>query len=434
MKLFEHQIEGLKKAEGQNHTAFYWDMGLGKTFAGSEKMMELGKKINLVVCQKSKIDDWFEHLDSNYPNCDIANLTTETGMSFFMEKFEAGDQIVGIINYDLIWRRPELMQLHDFTLLLDESSLIQNETAKRSKFILKMKPANVILLSGTPTGGKYEKLWSQMHLLGWPISKDLYWKQFVNVDYLDTVEGRSIPIVKGYKNVDRLKRKMAQYGCQFLKTDEVFDLPQQNFQKVRIAASKEYRTFRKDRIVMFEDPYDRENAYTLVGDTTLTKMLYERQLCGQYSQSKLKAFADLVESTEDRLIVFYNFTAELDRMQQVLLNIDFYGYSRRFSVVNGQHKHLYNYENQSDSITFVQYQAGAMGLNLQKACRMIFFTLPLSSELYEQAKKRIHRIGQDRPCFYYQLIVKGSIEEDILATLEMRKDYTEKLFEKDEAM
>jgi SNF2 family DNA or RNA helicase len=330
---------------------------------------------------------------------------------------------VGVINYDLIWRRKELLKLQNFTLMLDESSLIQNETSKRSRFILKLKPRNVILLSGTPTGGKYEKLWSQMHLLGWDISKKLYWNQYVNVEYLDLMEGKSIPVVTGYKNVDRLKRKMAEHGCQFLKTDEVFDLPDQVFQKIRIPASKEYKKFHKDRIITIEDE-------TLVGDTTLTKMLYERELCGQFSKAKLKAFTDLVESTEDRLIVFYNFTEELERMQDALLKIDFHDYSQRFSVVNGQVKALQNYEDKSNSITFIQYQAGAMGLNLQKASRMIFFTLPLSSELYEQAKKRIHRIGQNKPCFYYQMICKGTVEEKILKTLEMRKDYTRKLFEK----
>ena len=76
-----------------------------------------------------------------------------------------------VINYELAFRRKELLDLEHFTLMLDESSLIQNENAKRSKFILKLKPDNVILLSGTPTGGKYEKLWSQMKLLGWNISK-----------------------------------------------------------------------------------------------------------------------------------------------------------------------------------------------------------------------------------------------------------------------
>lgn len=426
MKLYPHQIEGLKATEGMNHVAYYWDMGLGKTFEGSAKMFQLGAKVNLIVCQKSKIDDWRSHIFCNHMSDTdfLYDLTDQIGFMNFIEKctldFFKEKVKVGIINYDLIWRRKELLKLTDFTLMLDESSLIQNETAKRSKFILKMQPKNVILLSGTPTGGKYENLWSQMHLLGWNISKQLYWKQYVEVEYLDTMEGRSIPIVKGYKNVDRLKRKMNEYGCQFLKTDEVFDLPSQTFSKVRIPASKEYRIFRKEKIVQIGET-------ELVGDTTLTRMLYERMLCGIYSEAKLKAFTDLVESTEDRLVVFYNFQAELIQMKKSIAGIN-----RSKSYVNGDKKNLKHYEEHSDSITFIQYQAGAMGLNLQKANKIIYFTLPLSSELYEQSKKRIHRIGQDQPCFYYQLIVKGSIEEKILQTLEMRKDFTEKLFEKDE--
>ena len=405
-------------------------------------MHQLGARINLVVCQKSKINDWYDHFAENYgADYLICDLTNEGHMKAFLhDAFEdPWIELVGIINYDLIWRRKELLKLQDFTLLLDESSLIQNETSKRAKFILKMQPSNVILLSGTPTGGKYEKLWSQMHLLGWKISKDLYWKQFVNVTYLDTA-GRSIPIVTGYKNVDRLKRKMADFGCQFLKTDEVFDLPDQVFQKISVNASREYKQFKKERIVTIGGhwvDYCDESGHMqrefrggteLVGDTTLNKMLYERMLCGHYSEAKLKAFSDLVESTEDRLVVFYNFKSELEAMVNAVK-----GTGRDVSLVNGSEKDLAAYNRDPDSITFIQYQAGAMGLNLQKACRMIFFTLPLSSELYEQAKKRIHRIGQDRPCFYYQLICSGSIEEKILATLEMRKDYTEALFEKDES-
>lgn len=433
MKLYQHQIEGLEKTKELNRVAYYWDMGLGKTFEGSEKMMQLGVKVNLVVCQKSKIDDWYDHLMQYYFDDHlILNLTNKKGFEVFFESInnQYDITVTGIINYDLIWRRPELLKLKDFTLMLDESSLIQNETAKRSSFILKMQPKNVILLSGTPTGGKYENLWSQMHLLGWNISKELYWKQYVEVEYMDvgiteTGKVKSIPIVKGYKNVDRLKRKMNAYGCQFLKTDEVFDLPLQTFTKVSVPASKEYRIFRKDKIVTVGET-------ELVGDTTLTKMLYERMLCGQYNEAKLKAFTDLVESTEDRLIVFYNFTEELNQMQNACgLNVR---RSISYSVVNGSKKDLDAYDKYSDSITFVQYQAGAMGLNLQKANKIIYFTLPLSSELYEQSKKRIHRIGQDRPCFYYQLICKGSIEEKILQVLNMKQDFTEKLFEKDEVI
>lgn len=382
-------------------------------------MMQLGASVNLVVCQKSKIDDWCDHF-RNYTYEGIYNLTESNAYEAFIDDLNQDyDLMIGIINYDLLWRRPELLNLDNFTLLLDESSLIQTETAKRSKFILKMQPKNVILLSGTPTGGKYEKLWSQMHLLGWNISKDLYWKQFVNVDYLDTI-GRSVPIVTGYKNVDRLKRKMAQYGCQFLKTDEVFDLPVQNIQKVKVPASQAYRQFKKDRILIIDDK-------ELVGDTTLKRMLYERILCGVYSAEKQKAFTDLLESTEDKLIVFYNFNAELYFLEQICDSL-----GRPHSVISGTEKDLTAYDQNDDSVTFVQYQAGAMGLNLQKACRMIFYTLPLSCELWMQAQKRIHRLGQDRPCFYYIMICTGSIEEKILAALYRGVDFTEELFRKEE--
>ena len=208
MKLYKHQIEGLEKTKDMNHVAYYWDMGLGKTFVGSEKMLQLGAKVNLIVCQKSKIDDWIDHFRKYYSfDAFTYDLTVKDEYDHFFESLDDFLLNVAVINYDLLFRRSELLQLKDFTLLLDESSLIQNEAAKRSKFILKMHPANVILLSGTPTGGKYERLWSQMHLLGWNISKKMYWNQYVNVEYLDMLD-KSIPIVTGYKNVDRLKRKM----------------------------------------------------------------------------------------------------------------------------------------------------------------------------------------------------------------------------------
>ena len=437
-KLYEHQKEALEETQGKSHVAYYHDMGLGKTFTGAEKMIQLGARVNLVICQKSKIDDWCTHFLCCY-NIAVYDLTNKKNFDAFMSakdrilKFIKGD-VVGVINYELAFRRKELLNLENFTLMLDESSLIQNEQAKRSKFILSLNPSNVILLSGTPTGGKYENLWSQLHLLGWKIDKKMFYNHYVDFHW-DDDEGYPIRIIDGYKNEERLKRKMRQYGCHFLKTDEVFDLPEQVHQTIKVDISKEYRTFRKDSIVSLVDYIGEEcggeEEYTreLVGDTVLTKMLYERQLCGQYNKDKLEAFKDLVESTNDRLIVFYNFNDELYQLSD-LCEPDIL--ARPISIVNGNLKNLKNYDLHDNSITFIQYQAGAMGLNLQKANKIVYFTPPLSSELFEQSKKRIHRIGQDRTCFYYYLTCKGSIEEKIYATLAMRKDYTEALFEMEE--
>jgi len=412
--LYPHQKEGLKQVENLNHVAFYWDMGLGKTFVGAEKLIQLGSKINLVICQKSKIQDWIDHFIDVCKIPYIYNLTNKQELNEFLSNYR--EYKIGIINYDLVFRRPELKQLKDFTLLLDESSLIQHETAKRSKFILKLSPKNVILLSGTPTGGKYENLWSQLHLLGWKISKDMFYNQYISYHWDDS-NGFPLMVIDGYKNEERLKKKMRKHGCQFLKTEGVFDLPEQIHQSINIPISKEYKKFHKDSIITINDQ-------ELVGDTTLTKMLYERQLCGQYCDDKLDAFADLINSTNDRLIVFYNFNEELHKLRKIAEEC-----GREIGFVNGSGRSMYAYEECTDGILFIQYQAGAMGLNLQKANKIIYFTPPLSSELFEQSKKRIHRIGQDKTCFYYYLTCKGSIEEKIYKTLAMRRDYTEALFE-----
>ncbi len=69
-----------------------------------------------------------------------------------------------------------------------------------------------------------------------------------------------------------------------------------------------------------------------------------------------------------------------------------------------------------------------MGLNLQKANKILFYSLPERSDLFEQSKKRIHRIGQKNPCTYYIMKTEGSIEENIHRALLMKKDYTDELF------
>ncbi len=419
MQLFPHQSEALAQSRNLNRVAYYWDMGLGKTFVGAEKLVQLNADSNLVVCQKSKVQDWIEHFQANYPNVTVRDLTNPKEFDDFVSRPVGVGLRVGIINYDLLFRRSQLLSLSGFTLLLDESSLIQNEKAKRSKFVLNMNPANVILLSGTPVSGKYENLWSQIHLLGWGISNDLYNRQYVN---WETVEVDGFPVHRvnkehPYRNVDRLKSKLREHGAFFLKTEECFTLPEQNFVTVRVPTIPQYRKFRKKKVVIAPDGAE------LIGDTTLTEFLYSRQLCGHYNHHKLQAFCDLLSATRERLIVFYNYNAELAVLTEAVKAAE-----RPLSVVNGKIKDLTAYEEQTDSVTLIQYQAGAMGLNLQKANVIVYFTLTDKSELFEQSKKRIHRIGQNRPCFYYLLICVGSVEEALLKTLEQRRDFTDELF------
>ena len=420
MKLYKHQEDALERTKTFNKCAYYHDMGLGKTFTGSEKMRMLNNNINLIVCQKSKVKDWIEHCETNMPTEFVTfDLTKKKDFDLFFSWRNKETKKIGVINYELVFRREELASLQDFTLLLDESSMIQNDRAKRTKATLKLKASNVILLSGTPVGGKYENLYSQLKLLGWNITKKEFWNSYINFELVQYGGPFSpmLPKIKGYKNVDELKMMLNVFGADFLKSDEVFDLLKQNFNEIKVPISKEYKEFKKEKYICIADK-------EFIGDTPLKTMLYARMMCSTYNKYKLDAFVDLIDSTDDRLIVFYNFTDELEALKKAIEN-------RPYSVVNGSERDLSNYENVDNSITFVQYQAGAMGLNLQKANKIIYYSLPLSSELYEQSKKRIHRIGQNRPCFYYLLLAENSIEERIKTTLDKRNDYTQELFEKD---
>ena len=414
MKLFDYQEKALALTSDKDNSAFYYDMGLGKTFIGSERLRLYGKRVNIVVCQKSKIKDWCEHFKEHYTDYAVFDLTNKKDMQAFM--IYPIYKCIGIINYELAYRREELKRLTNFTMMLDESSMIKNETAKRTKFILSLKPSHTILLSGTPTDGKYEFLYSQLRLLGWKITKTAYYNRYIKTE-LRSYGGPTFRVVTGYKNVSELKAKLKEYGAVFAKAEEVIKLPEKKFIKEYSTVSSDYKKFMKDRIIKIDDK-------ELTGDSTLSKRLYARMLCSAYSKDKISRLIDLVNSTSDRVIIFYNFNTELEALKKAVSD-------RPISIVNGQVKDLKAYENNDNSVTLIQYQAGAMGLNLQKANRIIYFSLPERSELFEQSKARICRIGQEKQCYYHIMMCCKSVEEKIYDCLLMRKDYTDELFRKE---
>lgn len=407
IKLLPHQQQALDRTEGFSAVAYYHDMGLGKTFLGAEKLHRYNDKRALVVCQKSKVTDWLVHFQTYY----------DYKVYDFSKNIDVNFTGVAVINYDLLIRRPQILQIRDFTLLLDESSMIQNDTAKRTKIVLKMKPNHIILLSGTPVGGKYENLYSQLRLLGVDMKKSEYYDKFIITRMMNIFVGgfsRMIRTVCGYKNIDQLNTLLKQHGADFVKTEEVLTLPEQRFIPVYTDYDSHYTELSEDRYTVLDD---RE----MIADTPLKALLYMRVVCA-CCESRLNTLRDLFSSTSKRIVVFYNFTHELELISAMCK-------PRPYSVINGKSKDLTSFMNNDDGVVFVQYQSGAMGLNLQIADIIIYSSLPLSSELYEQSKKRIHRVGQRNTCIYYVLKCRNSIEDHIEKTLNMRKDYTDKLFE-----
>ena len=114
------------------------------------------------------------------------------------------------------------------------------------------------------------------------------------------------------------------------------------FQQTNDASSKGLFWFSESKVVAAGSLPDAMMEYT-----SLTRRLYARQLCGLYNPARYEAFRDLVNSTEDRLIVFYNFTEEMERLKGIAK-----GLNRPVSVLSGEEKNLDSYRYQHNSITF----------------------------------------------------------------------------------
>lgn len=387
---------------------------MSKTYCGSYKAVSFNKPI-LIICPKSLIHQWIEHFNDVHTEWGTYDLTKKKRL----DEFIGAERInkVGIINYESAWRKPELLKLCDFTLMLDESQAIANNTSKQTKGVVKLKFDNLVLLSGTPcSNARYDKLYTQLKMLGLHMNKRSYEDRYCNFFDMEKsgIKFRVLSKTNPYKNVDELKQVMKELGCVFMRTDEVLDLPEQRFINVWVPPSKYYKTFVKDGYV------DCGNT-EYISSSPATDILYARQLCN--SKDKLDMVRTLIEGTEDRVIIFYNFNCELELLQQLVQKL-----KRPISYVNGSVKNLNCYNNNSDSVTLVQYQSGSSGVNLQKASKMIYYSPPIKSDFFEQSKKRIHRIGQDNKCTYWKLITNNSIELNIYNTLAKKQDYNEELF------
>ncbi|MEJ3682525.1 helicase-related protein, partial [Staphylococcus aureus] len=176
------------------------------------------------------------------------------------------------------------------------------------------------------------------------------------------------------------------------------------------------------------DEFIKEGIVTLsdrklIAETASVGNMNARLLCTAFNQNKLVMLKELIESTEDRLIIFYQYNLEKEAIENIVDEL-----SKPISYINGEIVDKKSYENCKNSVTLVQYQSGSFGHNLQKANKIIFFGLPNRVSYFEQSKKRTHRIGQERPCFYYYMLTLGTYEWKNYQTLVDGKDYNDELF------
>jgi SNF2 family DNA or RNA helicase len=126
---------------------------------------------------------------------------------------------------------------------------------------------------------------------------------------------------------------------------------------------------------------------------------------------------------EDRkLVVIARFVQEIKAICGLLEKLGI-----RFSCIMGgvtdREDQVSAFQNDPDVKVFVgQIATAGLGLTLTAADTLVFYSTDYSMSNHEQARARIHRVGQKRPCAYIYLTAKGTVDEKVLAALRNKAD------------
>ena len=432
MQLYKFQKDALDALSGYDNVLLAWQMGTGKTVSSIEQARRFSSDFLVCLVLKSTVGQWLECIEEQLPDHKAFNgykKSKNDGIDAFISY--TGKKAL-VLGYDA-YKQQSAEKLRkyieknneNFTMICDESSLIGHMNSERTRAVIHTKTAHKILLSGTPAaGGRLETLIPSAHMLGWNISKRDFLNNYCVVKNWTNPAMPWVPIqiITGYKNIDDLHIQLENHGTSFITMEEAgVQLPETSDVFMDTGTlEKQYKEMKKDGITVID-------GRQIVGDTPLTKMLCLRQICSIYSKERRGAVKELIEQADgERVVVFYNWNAEKDALIKICEELD-----RPASIVSGKEKNLKNYEKKKDCVIICQYQAAAMGLNLQKARIAIFYSPCLSYSDFEQAKARIHRIGQKKSVVFYYPLCKGSIEEKVYSTLKERKSYTVELFKQE---
>lgn len=326
----------------------------------------------------------------------------------------------------------KLIEWEPDVIIFDESHKIKNPYSKRSKAAHKLARTGtyVLCLTGSPQGNKKVlDLWSQFEALQ-PGLLDQTYDEFKNHYCIWTGFGGH-ELLK-FKNIKHLAHLIAPFVTR-LKEEE---LPKQNDIPIRIdmtpRAKQIYRQMEKEFLTDVSEEFKKLKrskkpvSKMVATPIVLSKMLKLSQISGGFIRDeegndiplhtcKLEALKeimdDLKESKIKRVVIYARFKWELKKIREWLG--DWVTYTIDGDTPIEMRRMAIEMYNNSGGVVICQTATGSESLNLQAGNYEIDYSTDYSYINYFQRRKRIHRSGQKKPCYFYQLKCKGTIDVDL---------------------
>lgn len=319
-------------------------------------------------------------------------------------------------------------------VVIDESSSFKDQSTKRWRALKRVRPKinRIVLLTGTPAPNNLIDLWAQIYLLdeGARLGRTIggFRERYFNPDK------RSAERVFTYKpkfGAETAIEQLIGDICISMKAEDYLELPECISVNVPVyldsKAKKAYDTLEKTMLLEIND-----QEITVDMAAALTGKLLQLAGGAVYNgnheaqsvhNSKIEAFSELIDSLGgDHALVFYGFQHERDRILEALKKTDL-----RVKVYkNSEDEKAWN--NGEIDILLAHPASTAYGLNLQQGGhRIIWFGPTWSLEQYMQANKRLHRQGQTKPVIIHHLVAMGTVDEDVMRSLDDKSGTQEAL-------
>lgn len=425
---YPHQAAGIDWILSRPACALFWGMGTGKTvttLTAVDRLLhdELEDGPVLVIAPKrvaentwSKEADKWEHL---------RHLRVSRVMGTAAERRAAlsAPADLYVINRENVgWLVDEVGSRWRFpVVVIDELSSFKSAQAKRFKALRRVRGRirRIIGLTGTPRPNGLEDLWAELYLLdqGARLGRTL---TAFRQAYL-TPDRMSGHIVYSYRPQEGAEAKA--YGliadiCMSIKKEDVLSLPGQIYEDVEIpcppALLRQYKQFERDKVLECLD----DSGEIIAGNAAaLTNKLLQFANGAIYDEdgkvhelhaAKLDALEELLEEAGgEPVLLLYAYKHDADRIRQRIK-------CRALDTPQD----MDDWNAGRIPVALAHPASIGHGLNLQEGGHItVWFGLPWSLELYQQANERLNRPGQRHVCRVYHLILNGTHDRRVLQSL-----------------
>jgi len=451
-KPYEHQTKALQQSWNKKEYAWFMEMGTGKTKVAIDNIGILNQQnfidTAIILAPKSVYLNWED---------EIANhLSDEISYSIYSwnkskKDINGKDLKIYLINTEALSHKSGVVFVKDILIknpknifIIDESTAIKNQSALRTKSILKLSQLALYkrILTGSPITKSPLDLYTQCaflspELLGFS-SFYSFRARYAVMDAVHVGNQRYIHIPKYYVNLDELNVKLKTFSYRIRK-DECLDLPEKIKQLRTIQLTTEqrnvYNNLKEKAIAIMQD---ESVSFTV----KLVELLRLHQITNGFlktDEGNIKEFKDnpkmdellnILEQIEGKAIIWANYVHNIESITSKL--IELYG---KNSVVNiygdvdaiKRKEAVHRFQNDAECKFFVgNPSTGGFGLTLTAASYVIYFSNNYNYEIRIQSEDRAHRIGQSKNVTYIDIVAKDSVDFHIMKALQNKLQISNK--------